>query len=121
MRRRVVPLVAILLIGIAAPTPALARDPSPTLHRSGGAGDLRGGALKAASGISSTYVADAMTTQQYHLSRSDGRTWQDIDPANLSITIHAPANASVILMGNADLWTANGGYNQDLGIAVSGG
>ena len=136
MRRRVVPLVAILLIGIVAPTSALAKAPSPTrprsagagdlakaptLHRSTGAGDLRGGSLKAASGISSPYVADAMTTQQYHLSGSDGRSWQDIDPANLSITIHAPANASVILMGNADLWTVNGGYNQDLGIAVSGG
>jgi hypothetical protein len=62
-----------------------------------------------------------MMTQQYHLSGSDGATWQDIDPANLSITVHAPANGSVILMGNADLWTADRGYNQDLGIAVSGG
>src|SRR3984893_12342301 len=121
MRRRVVPLVAILLIGIAAPTPALAKARSPTLHRSAGAGDLRGGTLKAESGINSPYVADAMMTQQYHLSGSDGQAWRDIDPANLSITIRAPANASVILMGNADLWTANRGYNQDLGIAVSGG
>src|ERR1700686_152433 len=128
MRRRVIPLVAILLIGIGAPT-----LPSPAsgggavyaaAPRGGGtvhAAAPPGGGLKAASGISSPYVADAMMTQQYHLSGSDGRAWQDIDPANLSITIHAPANASVILMGNADLWTANRGYNQDLGIAVSGG
>jgi len=72
--------------------------------------------------INTPYVADAMTTQQYHLSGSNGQTWQDIDPVNLSITMHnVPANLSVILMGNADLWTANAGYNQDLGIAVSGG
>ena len=93
MRRRVVPLVAILLIGIAAPAPALARAPSPTLPRSAAEGDGRSGGLKAASGISSPYVADAMMTQQYHLSGSDGQTWRDIDPTNLSITVHAPANA----------------------------
>jgi hypothetical protein len=106
MRRRVIPLVAILLIGIA-PTPTLAQPArTPVAPRSA---------------INSPYVADAMTTQQYHLSGSDGQTWRDIDPTNLSITVHAPANVSVILMGNADLWTANAGYNQDLGIAVSGG
>src|ERR1700737_4154052 len=106
MRRRVIPLVAILLIGIP-PT-----APPPQTARAAGA---------PRSVIHSPYAADAMTTQQYHLSGSDGQTWRDIDPTNLSITIHAPANASVILMGNADLWTANGGYNQDLGKAVSGG
>src|SRR6266849_7276343 len=130
MRRRVIPLIATLLIGIAPTLPAprgggnvyaAAPTPSATLPRSVGTGDGRLGGLKAASGISSPYVADAMMTQQYHLSGSDGQTWKDIDPANLSITVHAPANASVILMGNADLWTANRGYNQDLGIAVSGG
>jgi hypothetical protein len=77
--------------------------------------------LNAGSIINSPYVADAMTTQQYHLSGSDGQTWQDIDPVNLSITMHSPGNVSVILMGNADLWTANAGFNQDLGIAISGG
>ena len=74
-----------------------------------------------AAAINSPYVADAMTTQQYHLTASDGRTWKDIDPVNLSITLNSPGDISVILMANADLWTANAGYNQDLGIAVSGG
>ncbi len=74
-----------------------------------------------AAAINSPYVADAMTTQQSHLTASDGRTWRDIDPVNLSITLNSPGDISVILMANADLWTANAGYNQDLGIAVSGG
>ena len=117
MRRRAVTLVAMLLVGVAfttVPSPrGSAYAAAPTLK------SARGGALTAASGISSPYVADAMMTQQYHLTGSDGQTWRDIDPTNLSNTIHAPANASVILMGNADLWTANAGYNQDIGIFVS--
>ena len=73
-----------------------------------------------AAAINSPYVADAMTTQQYHLTASDGRTWKDIDPVNLSITLNSPGDISVILMANADLWTANAGYNQDISIWVDG-
>ena len=40
-----------------------------------------------AAAINSPYVADAMTTQQYHLTASDGRTWKDIDPGNLTVML----------------------------------
>src|SRR2546422_526931 len=108
MRRRGFALVAICLIGTAVPQvdPAAAASRATTLPTAS---------------IDSPYVADAMSTSQYHLTGSDGRTWRDIDPTNLRITFQAPVDLSVILMANADLWTANNGYNQDLGIAVSGG
>src|SRR2546427_3891540 len=108
MRRRGFGLVAICLIGPSLPLvdPAAAASRAPTLPRAS---------------INSPYVADAMSTSQYHLTGSDGRTWRDIDPTNLSITFQAPVDLSVIPTANADLWTANNGYNQDLGIAVSGG
>src|SRR6202011_5012355 len=60
-------------------------------------------------------------TQQYSLSNSDGSTWQTIDATRLSLS-PSPANECLALIsGNADLWTANTGYNQDIGISVSGG
>jgi len=61
----------------------------------------------------------ATSGQQYSLSDSDGATWQDIDPANLSLTVTPTANAVAIVSGNADLWTASAGFNQDIGIFVS--
>jgi hypothetical protein len=61
-----------------------------------------------------------VSTQQYHLTGSDGVTWVDLDTAGLSLTIVPSATVQVILTGNADLWTANAGYNQDLGIDVNG-
>jgi len=61
----------------------------------------------------------AISTGQYRLTGSDGSTWQDIDAGNLSLTIKPTANMTAILGGNADLWTATAGLNQDLGIAVS--
>ena len=108
MTRRGFALVAICLIGTAVPRvdPAAAASRATTLPTAS---------------IDSPYVADTMSTSQYHLTGSDGRTWRDIDPTNLRITFQAPVDLSVILMANADLWTANNGYNQDLGIAVSGG
>jgi hypothetical protein len=108
MRRRSILLVAGLCVAAIAPTPAEAQT-----------GRERG--VAPSSLINSPFVADAMTTNQHHLTGSDGQTWKDMDPANLSITMHSPGNISVILMGNADLRTANAGYNQDIGIAVSGG
>jgi len=61
----------------------------------------------------------ASSTNQYTLSNSDGASWQEIDAANLRVTCTPTANQSVLLTANADLWTANAGYNQDLGIFVS--
>jgi hypothetical protein len=60
----------------------------------------------------------AVSTGQYQLPNSDGLNWQVIDPAlNVSVTPGADTNS--ILGANADLWTANAGWNQDLAIFVS--
>src|SRR5260370_16540505 len=44
----------------------------------------------------------------------------DVDPTNLTLTIKPQATATAVLSANADLWTANAGINQDLGIDVAG-
>jgi outer membrane protein assembly factor BamB len=61
----------------------------------------------------------AISTNQYRLTGNDGSRWEDIDAANLSVTIKPSSNVTAIVGGNADLWTANAGINQDLGIAVT--
>ncbi|HEX9549094.1 MAG TPA: hypothetical protein VF942_17265, partial [Acidimicrobiales bacterium] len=64
----------------------------------------------------------ASSTMQYHLTGSDGATWQNIDATNLSLMFTPPAGSWLAFVsGNADLWTANAGYNQDVGISMSGG
>ncbi len=63
----------------------------------------------------------ACTTTQHQLAGSDGVNWTAMDPANLSLSFTPTSDSDAILGGNADLWTANAGFNQDLGIAVSGG
>jgi photosystem II stability/assembly factor-like uncharacterized protein len=71
-----------------------------------------------------TFVASpfsAKTTAQYTLRNSDGATWRDIDPVNLSMRLTPSVDSMAVLSGNIDLWTADAGYNQDVGIAVSGG
>ena len=65
-------------------------------------------------------LGTASITTQPKLSNSNGSTWTDIDTQNLSLTFTAPATGSVIVSGNADLWTGTAGYNQDLGVAVNG-
>jgi uncharacterized protein YvpB len=61
-----------------------------------------------------------VSTQQYRSVNSNGSTWAEIDPTHLVTTAFAPSSAvSEVVSGNADLWTANAGYNQDLGIFVS--
>src|SRR4029077_6456110 len=62
----------------------------------------------------------AMTAQPYQLTANDGATWVDLDPTNLALTIKPQASGMAVLSGNADLWTANAGMNQDLGIDVDG-
>jgi hypothetical protein len=62
----------------------------------------------------------ACSTAQYHLTGSNGTTWQDMDAANLSLGFTPGANSWAVVTGNADLWTANAGYNQNLGINVNG-
>jgi outer membrane protein assembly factor BamB len=61
----------------------------------------------------------AASTRQYHLTNSDGRTWSAIDPSALAVTVKPGAPATAVLGGNADLWTATAGVNQDLGLFVS--
>jgi photosystem II stability/assembly factor-like uncharacterized protein len=71
---------------------------------------------------SSTLVQSARTTAQYTLANSDGTTWQDVDAANLSLPVTPPntsANWMALVSGNADLFTASPGFNQDLGINVT--
>src|SRR5256712_299964 len=65
------------------------------------------------------------STAQYRLTGSNGTTWVDpvasagtATPLTMSYT--AIQNGSLILSANADLWTANAGFNQDLGISVDG-
>jgi hypothetical protein len=62
-----------------------------------------------------------VSTQQYTLTSSDGTSWVNLDATNLSLTFTPEQNALAIISGNSDLWTSNAGYNQDLGISLSGG
>jgi plastocyanin len=63
-----------------------------------------------------TNPATAVSTTQYLLTNSDGNTWQDIDPTNLSLALTPATNCLAVISGNADLWTTQPGYNQDIGI-----
>jgi hypothetical protein len=67
-----------------------------------------------------SFYRAAITTQPTLLS-SNGITWVDMDSANLKLTITPPFNCLAVLTGNCDLWTDTAGYNQDIGITVSGG
>lgn len=63
----------------------------------------------------------AVSTQQYTLSNSDGVAWSFMDATNLKLTINPKYNCQAILTGSADLWTATAGFNQDIGIFITGG
>jgi hypothetical protein len=65
-------------------------------------------------------VATVVSSQQYQLTGSDGWSWVDLDPAHLAVRVSPSVDELAVISGNADLWTATAGYNQDLGIAVSG-
>jgi hypothetical protein len=66
-----------------------------------------------------SYYRAAITTQPM-LPNSNGTTWWDMDPG-LSLTITPRSKCVGILTANADLWTDTAGFNQDMGITVSGG
>jgi hypothetical protein len=59
--------------------------------------------------------------QQYTLTNNDGATWVDMDAVNLVQTITPLFNAQAVISVSTDLWTANAGFNQDIGIFISGG
>ena len=65
-------------------------------------------------------LTSAVSTTQDKLTGSDGVSWQLVDPS-LNVQVTPPANCLAVISGNADLWTADRGYNQDLGIGVTGG
>jgi hypothetical protein len=70
---------------------------------------------------SSTTVSSAVSTQQYTLTGSDGSTWQSMDTTTLQQSITPTSNVNAIISGNSDLWTSSAGYNQDIGLWISGG
>ncbi|MGD0834063.1 MAG: glycosyl hydrolase family 18 protein [Candidatus Dormibacteria bacterium] len=59
------------------------------------------------------------STAQYSLANNDGSSWQEIDSGKLAETFSPSMNEDAVISANADLWTENAGYNQDLGIFVS--
>jgi hypothetical protein len=71
--------------------------------------------------VASSALIAKSSTLQYTNTGSDGVTWKDIDAANLGATFAATANGTLVVTGNADLWTANSGFNQDIGIYATGG
>jgi hypothetical protein len=72
-------------------------------------------------------VQTAYTTgQQYHLSNSDGVTWRTVDPTatnpnRLQTQLFVNSSCLYLISANVDLWTSQPGYNQDIGISVTGG
>jgi hypothetical protein len=68
--------------------------------------------------VANPYTATSRT--QYHLADSDGDSWADLDPTNLSIALTPPVDSWAIIIGNTDLWTATPGVNQDIAISVDG-
>jgi hypothetical protein len=58
---------------------------------------------------------------QYSLPNSNGKTWVDMDATNLVQVITPSFNAQAVISVSTDLWTANAGFNQDIGIFISGG
>jgi len=63
----------------------------------------------------------AVSTQQYRLTGNDGSTWVDMDPTRLALSITPLFDCYAVFSANSDLWTSVAGYNQDIGVFVSGG
>ena len=63
------------------------------------------------------------SASQYSLPGSDGAAWHNMDSgSNLSVQFTPPAGTWIAFVGaNSDLWTKNGGFNQDIGVSMSGG
>ena len=63
----------------------------------------------------------ACSTSQYSLTGNNGASWVNMDLGHLSLTFTPAAASFAVITANSDLWTQNAGYNQDIGVAVSGG
>jgi hypothetical protein len=60
-----------------------------------------------------------VSTQQYQLANNDGTTWAPLDPT-LDVSVNVTGTDVLgLVSANADLWTANAGYDQDIGVFVS--
>jgi hypothetical protein len=66
-------------------------------------------------------ASSASSTKQYSQPNSDGSSWLALDGTGLKLTVPVSTNTSYEISANSDLWTAVAGYNQDIGIMVSGG
>jgi hypothetical protein len=103
-----------------------ANQPAGNASIYAGAGPLSDGTFSPTRLIADVVPAsrNAVTTtasnSQYLLTNSDGQSWADIDPTHLSLTITPTSDITAVITGNADLWTATVGYNQDLGISIDG-
>jgi peptidoglycan/xylan/chitin deacetylase (PgdA/CDA1 family) len=69
----------------------------------------------------SNVESSAVSTQQYLLHGSDGATWNYVDPSALALTLSPGSSVETVLSANADLWTFDAGFNQDIGICVAAG
>jgi hypothetical protein len=86
-----------------------------------GAGPLPGGTFSPTSLMAVMFPAggaplDMATTSQLRMSNSDGATWGAM---NIQLSITPKTSMYAVVGANADLWTANAGYNQDLAVFVS--
>jgi hypothetical protein len=64
-------------------------------------------------------VQSAVSTAQYVLTGSDGKTWVDMDAAQLALGATRCASSTAVITANADLFTSIAGVNQDIGVFVS--
>src|SRR4029077_5048802 len=70
-----------------------------------------------------TFVANpftALSHGQYHLAGRDGTSWQEMDHVTLSLALTPTVGSWAIITGNADLWTATSGINQDIAVNDDG-
>jgi outer membrane protein assembly factor BamB len=102
-----------------------------------GAGPIGGATSYSPTRISVMLIPDtaatafkASSTLQYKLTNSDGTTWRDLDLPGcavscLTVPFTPPGTSTnkylAYISGNSDLWTSNLGFNQDIGINLSGG
>src|SRR4029077_2617440 len=93
--------------------------PGATIYAGAGSGPYSLTSLVAETFPAGAATKFAVSTSQYLFAGSNGVAWQAIDLAQLATTLAPTANVTAVLGANADLWTANAGYNQDLGIFVS--
>lgn len=93
---------------------------SSTIVAGAGAGTTFSPTTLTASCSSATTVSSIAQTRQYDLTGSNGTTWVDMDSSGLALSVTPSSACSAVLSGNADLWTNPAGYNQDLGIFISG-